>query len=84
MIATLVLLEVTGLGLTPVLFETVSAFATVGLSTGITGNLPTTAQLLLATLMFVGRLGPITLVSALAMRENQRRYTLPEGRPLIG
>lgn len=84
MTATLVLLEVTGLPLMPVLFETVSAFATVGLSTGITADLPTTAQLLLAGLMFVGRLGPITLVSALALRENQRRYQLPEGRPLIG
>ncbi|HEY0644604.1 MAG TPA: potassium transporter TrkG [Nocardioides sp.] len=84
MTSTLVLLEVTGLGLMPVLFETVSAFATVGLSTGITGDLSTTAQLLLAGLMFVGRLGPITLVSALALRENQRRYNLPEGRPLIG
>lgn len=84
MSATLALLEVTGLPLGPVLFETVSAFATVGLSTGITADLPTTAQLLLAALMFVGRLGPITLVSALALRENQRRYNLPEGRPLIG
>ena len=84
MSATLVLLEVTGLPLSDVLFETVSAFATVGLSTGITGDLPIAAQLILAALMFVGRLGPITLVSALALRENQRRYNLPEGRPLIG
>jgi Trk-type K+ transport system membrane component len=42
------------------------------------------AQLVLTALMFVGRLGPITLVSALALREKQLRYTLPEGRPLIG
>ena len=84
MTATLVLLELTGLPLTAVLFETVSAFATVGLSTGVTGDLTTPAQLVLVGLMFVGRLGPVTLVSALALRENQRRYQLPEGRPLIG
>ena len=42
------------------------------------------ASLVLVFLMFLGRLGPITLVSALALRENTRRYTLPEGAPLIG
>jgi trk system potassium uptake protein len=82
--STLLLLQLTGLPLTPVLFETVSAFATVGLSTGITADLPTSAQLVLAALMFIGRLGPVTLVSALALREKQRRYNLPEGRPLLG
>ncbi|HEU5035456.1 MAG TPA: potassium transporter TrkG [Nocardioides sp.] len=84
MVATLVLLEITDLSTRAVLFESISAFATVGLSTGITADLPSTGQLVLAVLMFVGRLGPITLVSSLALRETQRRYTLPEGRPLIG
>jgi Trk-type K+ transport system membrane component len=84
MAATLLLLELTGLPTRDVLFESVSAFATVGLSTGITADLPSAGQLVLVVLMFVGRLGPITLVSALALREKQLRYTLPEGRPLIG
>ncbi|RMB60169.1 TrkH family potassium uptake protein [Tessaracoccus antarcticus] len=84
MSATLLLLEITSLPLRDVLFETVSAFATVGLSTGITAQLPVLGQLVLAGMMFVGRLGPITLVSALALREKQLGYTLPEGRPLIG
>lgn len=84
MSTTLLLLEITSLLLRDVLFETVSAFATVGLSTGITAQLPGIGQLVLAALMFVGRLGPITLVSALALREKQLGYTLPEGRPLIG
>ena len=66
------------------LFESTSAFATVGLSTGVTAKLPDAGQLLLVALMFLGRLGPITLVSALALRESTRRYTYPEGRPLIG
>lgn len=84
MAATLLLLQITELSTRDVLFESVSAFATVGLSTGITADLPPTGQLVLVVLMFVGRLGPITLVSALALREKQLRYTLPEGRPLIG
>lgn len=84
MSATFVLLEITSLPLRDVLFETVSAFATTGLSTGITAQLPVVGQWVLTGLMFVGRLGPITLVSALASRERQLGYTLPEGRPLIG
>lgn len=84
MSTTLLLLEITTLPLRDVLFETVSAFGTVGLSTGITADLPPVGQFVLIGLMFVGRLGPITLVSALALREKQLGYTLPEGRPLIG
>lgn len=82
--STLLLIELTDHSLAAVLFETTSAFATVGLTTGITPTLPASAQLVLAALMFLGRLGPITLVSALALRERQRRYQLPEGRPIIG
>ncbi|MEV3987652.1 potassium transporter TrkG [Streptomyces sp. NPDC049837] len=82
--ATLAVLTVSKHAFEAVLFEVVSAFATVGLSTGITAGLPTSAQLILVLLMFVGRLGPITLVSALALRERTRRYHLPEERPVIG
>jgi trk system potassium uptake protein TrkH len=82
--STLLLMSLTGLPLGPVLFEATSAFATVGLSTGITYDLPTSADLVLVGLMFLGRLGPITLVSALALRERRRHYELPEGRPIIG
>ncbi|CAL9351023.1 Ktr system potassium uptake protein B [Streptomyces sp. enrichment culture] len=63
------------------LFEVVSAFATAGLSTGITADLPTTEQILL---MSIGRLGPITVASALAPRSRVRMYDLPEERPVIG
>ncbi len=82
--ATLALIEMTTLSTEVLLFEVVSAFATVGLSTGITADLPSTAQIILVGLMFLGRLGPITLVSALALRERTRLYELPEGRPIIG
>ena len=71
-------------GLGPVLFETISAFSTVGLSTGITADLPPAAQLVLVVLMFVGRLGPITFATALALRERQVLYQLPKERPIIG
>ncbi|QBX54222.1 TrkH family potassium uptake protein [Nocardioides seonyuensis] len=84
MTATLALVEMTDHALDLVLFEAVSAFATVGLSAGITDDLPAAGQLILIGLMFLGRLGPITLVSALALRERGRLYRLPEGRPLIG
>ncbi|MGP3922956.1 TrkH family potassium uptake protein [Streptomyces sp. 8N616] len=83
--ATLALLTVAGdAAFEAVLFEAVSAFATVGLSTGITPDLPDPALVVLIGLMFVGRLGPITLASALALRERARRYQLPEERPVIG
>lgn len=82
--AAVVLATITPFPLDAVLFESVSAFATVGLSTGITAQFPPAGQLVLVALMFLGRLGPITLVSALALRERRRLYQVPEGRPLIG
>lgn len=84
MASTLALLAITDLSLDRVLFETVSAFATVGLSTGITADLPPVALALLVVLMFVGRIGPLTLASGLALRERQRRHQLPEERTIVG
>jgi len=81
---TLVVLGLSGLDLDPVLFEVVSAFGTVGLSTGITAALPGSAQYVLIGLMFAGRIGPITLASALALRERRKLYRLPEERPIVG
>ena len=82
--STLAIMAMTDFLLRDVLFEVTSAFGTVGLSTGITGDLPTAAQGLLVLVMFVGRLGPITFAAAVALRERQRLYQLPEGRPIIG
>jgi trk system potassium uptake protein len=67
-----------------VLFEVVSAFATVGLSTGITADLPAAGQVLLVLLMYIGRIGPLTLASGLALRERARRHQLPEERTIVG
>jgi len=82
--STLLVIEMTQYPLSEALFEVTSAFATVGLSTGLTPSLPESAALLLVFLMFLGRLGPITLVTALAIRDRERLYHLPEGRPIIG
>jgi trk system potassium uptake protein TrkH len=81
---TMLLLILTDYSLEKVLFESISAFATVGLSTGITYNLPPGAQWVLMALMFTGRIGTITVASALALSSRPRLYQLPEERPIIG
>ncbi|MDI6626945.1 MAG: potassium transporter TrkG [Rhodococcus sp. (in: high G+C Gram-positive bacteria)] len=84
MLPVVALLAGTDFDLDVLLFEVVSAFATVGLSTGITAQLPGWGQMILIVLMYLGRIGSITLVSALAARDRGRRYTLPTERPFIG
>lgn len=66
------------------LFEAVSAFGTVGLSTGITAEMSTPGKLVLIVAMFVGRVGPMTLALALAARSGVQRIELPEERVGIG
>lgn len=80
----LVLMASDDLPLTPALFEATSAFGTVGLSTGVTGNISTFGHLLLVVVMLAGRVGPITFVTALALRTSARAYRYPEERPIIG
>jgi trk system potassium uptake protein TrkH len=84
MSAVIAILAMTDHDLDRVLFEVVSAFGTVGMSTGITADLPAAAQLILVLLMFLGRLGPLTLGSALALRQRRTAYELPKERPAIG
>lgn len=67
-----------------IVFECISAFATVGLTTGITPQLPDFAQFWLVCLMYAGRVGPITVVAALAARQSKRLYRFPVERPFIG
>jgi len=82
--SSLLLLEITGWTLDVVLFEVISAFATVGLSTGVTPLLPDAGKYVLVALMFVGRTGTMTLAAALALRDRRRVIRLPEERPIIG
>lgn len=67
-----------------ILFESMSALATVGLSTGITPVLSDPAKLVLCATMFLGRLGPLTAVYALQLRQHVVRYKFPEAPVRIG
>ncbi|MEY3028735.1 MAG: hypothetical protein RL198_132 [Actinomycetota bacterium] len=82
--SSLVLYATTEFSLDQIIFEVVSAAATVGLSTGITAELPDFAKIWLCVLMFIGRLGPVVVASALALRVTKRHFELPKERPLIG
>ncbi|KYF87037.1 TrkH family potassium uptake protein [Sorangium cellulosum] len=64
--------------------ETVSAFATVGLSANITPSLSAPGKLIITVAMFIGRIGPLTLALALANQARARSYRLPEERVGIG
>jgi potassium uptake TrkH family protein len=81
---TLALMTVSDAAFPDVLFEAVSAFGTVGLSTGITPEWGDYGRIVLIALMFLGRTGPYTLAVALALRERKRLYRFPEERPIIG
>ena len=80
----LLLLAVTDFHLADIVFESISAFATVGLSTGITGDLPAAGQFVIIVLMFVGRVGPITAATAIALRRRPRPYRYAEERLIVG
>jgi trk system potassium uptake protein len=81
---TLLLLALSDKSLDQILFECISAFGTVGLSTGITATLPDSAKYVLVVLMFLGRIGTVTAASALALRERTKLYSFPEERPIVG
>jgi trk system potassium uptake protein TrkH len=66
------------------MFETMSALATVGLTTGITPTLTDAGKLVLCGVMFFGRLGPLTAAYALQRRQHAYRYRLPEAPVRIG
>jgi potassium uptake TrkH family protein len=83
-LGTFSLLILTDHSLDLVAFEAISAFGTVGLSTGITATLPGAAQLVLMGLMYVGRIGTVTTATALALNTRHRHYRMPEERPIIG
>lgn len=83
-VPTLLLLQLTDLPLGRILFEVISAFSTSGLSTGITGELPPAGKVVLVVVMFLGRVGPLTLGSALVLRDRRILYEYPKERPAIG
>jgi trk system potassium uptake protein TrkH len=83
-VGTFILLSITPFSLSDVLFETISAFATVGMSTGITAQIPPTGQIVLIVLMYVGRVGTITVATALALGGKRKPYRYPEETPIVG
>ncbi|PWH07738.1 potassium transporter Trk [Brachybacterium endophyticum] len=83
-VSTFLVLEMTPFSLDEVLFEVLSAFGTVGLSTGITPHLGDAASFVLIVCMYLGRIGPMTLGAALALRSRSRVVRLPSERPIVG
>ncbi len=67
-----------------ILFETTSAFGTVGLSTGLTPHLSVVGEIMIMLTMFVGRLGPVTMAYALGNTNTKKLYRHPEGKIIIG
>ena len=67
-----------------IVFETVSAFATVGLSMGETPTLDPGGKLVVCILMFVGRTGPLTLALAISLRRRRARYQYAEENLMVG
>ena len=81
---TMALLALSDFSLTQTVFEATSAFGTVGLTMGITPELSGVAQGLLMVLMLTGRVGAVTIVTALVLRQRPRLYHYPEERPIVG
>ena len=68
------------------LFEATSAFGTVGLSSGVTGQLTSLGKVVTALTMLIGRVGPIAMGMSLASRAGElaRREILPEAKIVVG
>ena len=75
--------ESTGVGL-GLLFETVSAFCTVGLSTGLTASLSVPGKIIVMIMMYVGRIGPLTIAVAVARQQPKRMIRYVEEQVMIG
>lgn len=84
LVATIALIAISGETLERPLFEAISAFATCGLSTGLTADLSPSGLYVLSALMLTGRVGIMTFAAALATRHTTIRYRFPDEQPLIG
>ena len=84
LVATALVMTVSTAPLDRILFEVISAFATCGLSVGLSAELPPFGKYVLSVLMLAGRIGPIGLAAALALRQRNILYTVPEERPIVG
>ncbi|RED57134.1 TrkH family potassium uptake protein [Cohnella lupini] len=71
-------------GFLMILFEVTSAFGTVGLSMGLTAQLTVAGKIIIILMMFIGRLGPLTLTYALGPKQGRALYRNAEGKIIIG
>ena len=83
-LSTITIAQITKAPVEMVLFDVISGFATVGLSTGLTAGLPDSASYVLALTMFMGRVGTVTLAAAVAATSRSQHYSLPVERPIVG
>ena len=67
-----------------IIFDVLSAVCTVGLSTGVTMDMHDPGKVMFAILMFIGRVGPVSMATALALRKAKRHFEYPRESPLIG
>ena len=82
-IGTIILSATESAPLEEILFETVSGFGTVCLSTGITGGLSISGKIVIVVLMFIGRLGPLTILAAASQPEKSVQISYPRGNILL-
>ena len=80
----LLVLSVPEIPVSDLLFETVSAFATVGASTGITQGLNISGKLILISLMFAGKVGTLTLFSAVTSKKDNTKIEYPSANINVG
>lgn len=66
------------------LYESTSAFGTVGLTMGVTPNLSSPGKMIIIVMMYLGRVGPLTVTLALLNKKSDGNYKYPEGKVLIG
>lgn len=86
LISTVVICAIEGLSLSVVLFETISAISTVGLSLGITPILSTISKILLCVLMFAGRVGTLTITLAISGKDGSisQEIEYPDSKLVVG
>ena len=83
-VSTIAITQISKQPLDYVLFDVISGFATCGLSTGLTAELPPEGKYIMGLTMFMGRVGTVTLAAALAASQRRQLFRRPEERPIVG
>ncbi|WP_127473076.1 TrkH family potassium uptake protein [Microbacterium sulfonylureivorans] len=83
-LSTITIAQISQAPVSDVLFDVISGFATVGLSTGLTAELSDPGVYVMALTIFMGRIGTVTLAAAVAATNRSQLYSLPVERPIVG